>query len=60
MRESAYLNFRWTRRTTRTAIYGFIIVPALLYYITDLTNQRWNWNGKRKGQSLSAKAESSP
>ena len=34
-REDAYLNFRWTNRTVRTAVLGFIVVPAAVYYIAD-------------------------
>ena len=31
-REEAYLHFRWTRRTTRTAIIGGLIIPGIVYY----------------------------
>lgn len=34
-REEAYLNYRWTRRTVRTAMLGFIIVPGVLYYVVN-------------------------
>ncbi|KAJ2930093.1 hypothetical protein H1R20_g7034, partial [Candolleomyces eurysporus] len=52
MRESVYLKFKWTRKTVVTSVLGFIVVPGLLYYTTVKTNQRWNWNGKRKGEPL--------
>ncbi|KAF5324649.1 hypothetical protein D9611_004383 [Ephemerocybe angulata] len=53
-RESVYLKFRWTRTTVTTAVLGFIVVPGLLYYTAAKTNQRWNFNGKLKNESLSA------
>ena len=37
-RESAYLNFKWTRKTVTTSVVGFIVVPAILYYATVKTN----------------------
>ncbi|KAF8226185.1 hypothetical protein L208DRAFT_1303085, partial [Tricholoma matsutake] len=52
MRQDAHLNFRWTRRTTRTAVLGFIIVPGMVYYLASKYNLKFNWT-KRKGESLS-------
>ncbi|KAJ3504868.1 hypothetical protein NLJ89_g7717 [Agrocybe chaxingu] len=52
MRESAYLNFRWTNCTVRTAVLGFIVVPAAVFYLADRYNQRFNFTATRKGQSL--------
>ncbi|KJA27253.1 hypothetical protein HYPSUDRAFT_212884 [Hypholoma sublateritium FD-334 SS-4] len=56
MREEAYLHFRWTNRTVRTAVIGFLVVPATMYYIASTSNQRWDWTGKLKGESLNAKS----
>ncbi|EAU88126.1 hypothetical protein CC1G_03798 [Coprinopsis cinerea okayama7 len=55
MRENAYLNFRWTRKTVTTAVIGFIVVPVAIYYGTVASTNRWNWNGKRKGEPLAIK-----
>lgn len=40
-REDAYLKFRWTRRTTRTAILGFIVIPGAMYYLASQYNVRF-------------------
>jgi hypothetical protein len=55
MRENAYLNFRWTRRTMRTAFIGFVVAPVAVYYVASAFHLRWDWAGKLKGQSLAAK-----
>jgi len=52
MREDAYQRFRFTPRTTRVAIIGFILVPGALLYYCNQTHTRWDWTGKRKGESL--------
>ncbi|KAF9002034.1 hypothetical protein BDQ17DRAFT_1357966 [Cyathus striatus] len=52
MRENAYLHFRWTPRTVKTAIFGFIVFPVATYYIADRYYRHWNWVGKLKGESL--------
>ncbi|PPQ89077.1 hypothetical protein CVT25_006449 [Psilocybe cyanescens] len=59
MREEAYLNFRWTRRTIRTGILGFIVVPVAVYYLADQYNLRYSWAGTLKGEPLSIKARAS-
>ncbi|KAG6853702.1 hypothetical protein C0991_002238 [Blastosporella zonata] len=51
MRETAYLNFRWTRRTTRTAIIGCLVVPAIAYYLSSEYTNKFDWQ-KRKGEPL--------
>ncbi|KAG5727597.1 hypothetical protein E4T56_gene12349 [Termitomyces sp. T112] len=51
MREKAYLNFRWTRKTTRTAIFGVIVFPAIAYYFSSEYTQKFDWLS-RKGQPL--------
>lgn len=40
-REDAYLKFRWTKRTTRTAILGFIVIPGAMYYLASQYNVRF-------------------
>jgi len=52
MREEAYLGFRWTRRTIRTAFLGVLVFPGILYWTAYKTNRQWNWAGKGKEQSL--------
>jgi len=52
MREDAYKKFRFTPRTTLFALWGFCIVPGTIFYLSTLTDSRWNWSAKLKGQSL--------
>ncbi|TFK72556.1 hypothetical protein BDN72DRAFT_894717 [Pluteus cervinus] len=58
MREEAYLKFRWTRRTVRTAVLGFIIVPGTLYFLASRYNTRYDWVGRRRGEPLTVGAKS--
>ncbi|KAF9459553.1 hypothetical protein BDZ94DRAFT_1005303 [Collybia nuda] len=51
MREEAYLKFRWTKRTTRTAIIGFIVIPGAMYYLASQYTLKFNWTNPR-GQML--------
>ncbi|PPQ72492.1 hypothetical protein CVT24_003255 [Panaeolus cyanescens] len=55
MREDAYIGFRWTRRTTRTFALGFIVAPAIIYYLADTYTHKWDFRGKLKGQPLDIK-----
>ncbi|KZT28607.1 hypothetical protein NEOLEDRAFT_1175902 [Neolentinus lepideus HHB14362 ss-1] len=52
MRENAYKYFRFTPRNTFIGIVGVVIVPGTLLYIASQTDNKWNFNGKRKGESL--------
>ncbi|KDR73428.1 hypothetical protein GALMADRAFT_251085 [Galerina marginata CBS 339.88] len=52
MREEAYLSFRWTRRTVRTAVLGFVVFPAAVFLIASKYHLRWDYSGKLKGESL--------
>ncbi|KAF9533343.1 hypothetical protein CPB83DRAFT_845104 [Crepidotus variabilis] len=54
MRESAYLNFKWTPRTVRTAMLGFVAAPAIVYYLADNYYLHWDFVAKRKGQPLAS------
>ncbi|KAF5386732.1 hypothetical protein D9615_001783 [Tricholomella constricta] len=51
MREEAYLNFRWTRRTVRTAVVGIIVIPGVVYYLASKFHNKFNWL-QRKGEPL--------
>ncbi|KAK2460531.1 hypothetical protein APHAL10511_007001 [Amanita phalloides] len=52
MREEAYKNFGWTRKTVRTAVLGFIVVPGILYYLSNTGYRRWDWIARRKEEPL--------
>ncbi|RDB23994.1 hypothetical protein Hypma_008854 [Hypsizygus marmoreus] len=53
MREEAYLNFRWTRRTARTAVVAGIVLPGIVYYFASKYQWKFQWQ-KRKGESILA------
>lgn len=36
-REDAFKHFRWTPRTSRVAIVGFIVIPGALFYYSNST-----------------------
>ncbi|KAI0073404.1 hypothetical protein K474DRAFT_1710738 [Panus rudis PR-1116 ss-1] len=59
MREDVYKYFRWTPRTTITAVIGLGVVPGLIYYLASKEDYKWNWHGKRKGETLLASPSSS-
>jgi hypothetical protein len=52
MREDVYKKFRFTPRTTLFALWGFLIVPGTILYVSALTDTKWNWSAKLKGQGL--------
>ncbi|KIM80907.1 hypothetical protein PILCRDRAFT_9322 [Piloderma croceum F 1598] len=52
MRENAYQRFRFTSRTTRVVLISCILIPGALLYFSNATHMRWDWTGKRKGESL--------
>jgi len=53
MRETTYLRFRWTPRTVRTTLLGFVVFPAAVYYLADKYYLHWDFTAKRKGEPLS-------
>jgi len=55
MREDVYKHFKWTRRTTRTGMIGMVLVPAAVYALCAVTDSKYDWRGKRKGESLAVK-----
>ncbi|KAF5331024.1 hypothetical protein D9619_005726 [Psilocybe cf. subviscida] len=57
MREEAYLHFRWTKRTVRTGLLGFVIVPGALYYLSTQYYQHWDFLGKRKGEAIAGPSQ---
>ncbi|TFK55300.1 hypothetical protein OE88DRAFT_1805666 [Heliocybe sulcata] len=56
MRENAYQHFRFTPRNTIISLLGMVIVPGTILYVASQTDERWNWNGKRRGESLLSRA----
>ncbi|KAH9923995.1 uncharacterized protein BXZ73DRAFT_103726 [Epithele typhae] len=52
MREAVYQNFRWNKRTARQAIFGMVLFPAAVYALAYNQHNKWDWAGKRKGESL--------
>ncbi|KIK31341.1 hypothetical protein PISMIDRAFT_670382 [Pisolithus microcarpus 441] len=52
MREDAYKHFRFTRRTSLITFTGCVLIPSVIYYVASETQYKFNWTGKRKGDSL--------
>ncbi|RKP06645.1 hypothetical protein THASP1DRAFT_31549 [Thamnocephalis sphaerospora] len=58
MRETTDTHFRWNRRNIRLTLIFGVAVPLGVYALTSYTMGRFNFIGKRRGQSLLAKPES--
>ncbi|GJF00769.1 hypothetical protein PsYK624_170700 [Phanerochaete sordida] len=54
MREAVYKHFRYTRSTTIISVLGLAVFPGLIYYTCTLTDLKWKYGGKRKGEPLAA------
>ncbi|KAJ6455844.1 hypothetical protein C8R45DRAFT_1035897 [Mycena sanguinolenta] len=52
MRENQFKHFRWTNRTVRSTFWGVLIIPVGLYLTIYATQNKWDWTGKRKDESL--------
>ncbi|KAJ6547299.1 hypothetical protein B0H19DRAFT_1266238 [Mycena capillaripes] len=53
MREDQFKYFRWTNRTVRSAFWGVFVVPVGLFLAIHASQNKWDWTGKRRDQSLS-------
>ncbi|KAJ7715939.1 hypothetical protein DFH07DRAFT_862489 [Mycena maculata] len=53
MREEQYKHFRWTNRTVRSSMWGAAIIPVGLFLVIYANQNKWDWSGKRKDQTLS-------
>jgi len=54
MRENVYKHFRFTPRAAVQSIVGLVAFPVAIYLVSAATDTRYNWVGKRKGESLQA------
>ncbi|THG92971.1 hypothetical protein EW026_g8123 [Hermanssonia centrifuga] len=54
LRSSYYQRFRFTPKLAVTSIIGMIAVPAAVYYIAENQDRKWDWKGRKKGESLRA------
>ncbi|KAF7304754.1 hypothetical protein MKEN_01189500 [Mycena kentingensis (nom. inval.)] len=52
MREDQYKYFRWTQRTVRSTLVGAAIIPVGLYLAISASTNKWDWTGKKRGESL--------
>ncbi|KAI0287932.1 hypothetical protein BC826DRAFT_1041686 [Russula brevipes] len=52
MREDVYKHFRFTSRASWISFTGMVLVPGALIYLSAQQDRKWNWSGKRKGESL--------
>ncbi|WFD38971.1 uncharacterized protein MJAP1_001937 [Malassezia japonica] len=51
-----YQRFRWTPKNTPLLLLWGITVPAATLYMISQTNDKWDYTGKKKDQSLLRKA----
>jgi len=52
MREDVYKHFRFTSRASWISLTGLVFVPGALLWLSAQQDLKWNWVGKRKGESL--------
>jgi len=52
MRENVYKTFKFTPKTTRASLVWALAVPLVLYYGIADQNNKWDWIGKRRTDSL--------
>ena len=52
MRENTHQYFRFNRRTTRLAMVWLVAVPVALYYSAVYWENRWDFFGKKDGDSI--------
>ncbi|CEJ82737.1 Putative NADH:ubiquinone oxidoreductase 6.6kD subunit [[Torrubiella] hemipterigena] len=52
MQRTRHQYFRWTPRTARITFMYVCVVPAIMGYIAYKTDGRYNFLGKRKGDSI--------
>ncbi|GFZ42869.1 hypothetical protein JCM24511_00587 [Saitozyma sp. JCM 24511] len=62
MRENVYQNFKFTKRATRSVLLFTLVFPAVIAGIAIRYDNKYDWAGKLKGESLlrnapAAKAE---
>jgi len=53
MRESIHQGFRFTRYNTPAILFYAVAVPVGMYYLASATQNRWNFAGALRGDSLS-------
>jgi len=58
MRENVYKTFKFTPRTTGLSIIWAFAVPLIAYYGIAAQNLRWDWQGKKRSDSLLLQFES--
>jgi len=59
MRENVYKTFKFTPRTTSLSLIWGLAVPVALYYGIVGQDMKWDWQGKKRNESLSLKPPTS-
>ncbi|RSH84510.1 uncharacterized protein EHS24_006032 [Apiotrichum porosum] len=52
MRENVYQHFKFSRRATRLVAFYGIIFPATIYGLSALYDNKFDWAGKTRNESL--------
>ncbi|MBW0538460.1 hypothetical protein O181_078175 [Austropuccinia psidii MF-1] len=52
MRDSVSQSFKFNSRNTRNSLIILGLIPFSLFYIAVTDSHKWDWAGKRKGESL--------
>ncbi|KAL7419761.1 hypothetical protein Q5752_005677 [Cryptotrichosporon argae] len=60
MRENVYQHFTFTRRATRHVMLWGLVFPAAIAGVAMAYDDKFDWAGKRRGESLLAKAPAVP
>ncbi|KZV80722.1 hypothetical protein EXIGLDRAFT_406555 [Exidia glandulosa HHB12029] len=60
MRENVYKHFQFTPTAVKRVVALGIVVPTLCYMIAADQSYKWDWRGKRKGDSLLSAARQPP
>ncbi|KAJ7285586.1 hypothetical protein C8J57DRAFT_1496324 [Mycena rebaudengoi] len=58
MREDQYKHFRWTNKTVRSTMWGVVIIPLGLFFVIHASQNKWDWKGKQRNESLAKKPTS--
>ncbi|KAJ6611747.1 hypothetical protein B0H10DRAFT_2223671 [Mycena sp. CBHHK59/15] len=59
MREEQYKHFRWTNKTVRSSLLGALVFPLGLFLVIRASQNKWEWTGKRRDESLAIKTPTS-
>ncbi|KAL7004120.1 hypothetical protein EMMF5_006343 [Cystobasidiomycetes sp. EMM_F5] len=59
-RDNVYKTFKFTNKTTRLSVIWGLIVPVTAYYIIASQDQKWDFAGKGRSDSILKRPPPSP